>query len=245
MPAERYFYEGPLVERAEICLEGDEHHHLANVMRGRIGDLVEIMNGRSQLAKATIADIEKRCTLLSIETVLSETNPLPPITLLQALPKSSRLETIIEKCTELGVAEFKIFPGARSEKKQLFDNQMKRLQSIAISASKQSGRLTLPTILLGLPIEKWEEMSEDRIRVFGDLRPEAPLLMKWLTEALQQSKEIPLLSLCIGPESGFTDSEITLLEKKGFKGVRLHSNILRTDTASIACLSIVSHMLSA
>lgn len=237
MPAERYYNNSHLDNDCLITLEGQEHHHLAHVMRGKTNDIVEIVNGRGQLAKASITKVDKRHSSLLITNVHTEPPPQYKLILIQGMPRLNRLETILEKCTELGITDFHLFMASRSEKKPLSENQMERLQTIIISAMKQCGRLFLPKIIWLNPIKQWKN-SENTSSLFGDIRPEAPKILDILKTSDHQH-----ISLCIGPEGGLDDQEIFALENIGFKGTNFHHNVLRTDTAAIAGTSILSQFL--
>lgn len=161
MPAERFFVNSPLEVGCEIELTGDELTHLRRVMRKEVGDSVEIVNGSGDLAKAQITSFTKRHVTLSIQTL--HHTPLPSYTLIlaQGLPRMQRLEDLIEKCTEIGVSEFWLFPGELSEKRELSANNWTRLKSITISAMKQCGRLYLPKFKLCPPLSQWKSLPKN------------------------------------------------------------------------------------
>lgn len=224
MPLDRYFLKEPLREGCEVELRGKEAHHLVRVMRTEIGATCELINGSHQLAQARLIAIEKercRLKLLSVET---EAAPLHAPILCQALPKWERLDTIVEKGTELGMGKLLLFPGERSAFKELSPARRERIESLLIAAIKQCGRLDLPVLKLMPPLRQWDEIPSPAF--FGDLRPGAPPL-----EGLSQTGYF-----FNGPESGLSPEEIAFLEAKGAKGVTLHSNTLRTDTAALTVL---------
>jgi 16S rRNA (uracil1498-N3)-methyltransferase len=231
MPANRYYHPQLFQANSEIYLEGAEQHHLVSVMRTHVGDSVELVNGLGQLAIGALAAIEKKhakLVLLSVTSVPAE--PGQRI-LAQALPKMARLECILEKATELGVSAFWLFPGAHSEKQQLSQNQLERAHHILISAMKQCGRLFLPEITLKPPLKQWRELPLPAF--FGDLHPEAPAAWNSLPAAEN-------LLFFIGPEAGFAEEEVRQLQHLQAKGVKLHNNILRTDTAAIAAAFLMA-----
>lgn len=233
MPDNRYYLDAPLSKGATLALEGDEWHHLTRVMRGKVGSQLEIVNGRGQLAQATLVDLGKKSADLRIDEVHEEPLPSRTIILAQAMPLPSHLELIIEKGTELGASAFWLFPGERSGKKTLSENQHRRLHQITLSALKQCGRLYLPSILEMPPLAKWS--VPDGELFFGDPRSDTPL---------RPSPSLKPIVFFIGPESGFSSSEMEILDHKFHaKGVRLHPNILRTETAALCALSILSSSL--
>jgi 16S rRNA (uracil1498-N3)-methyltransferase len=222
MPADRFFTPTPLED--PLILEGEEFHHLTKVMRIRVGETIEIVNGQGEFVEAEVVSLDKKAQL----KIVSHRNTPPPsqnVILAQALTRPSSLEWIVEKGTELGVTEFWLFPGDRSEKKELSPSQLLRLETIIINALKQCGRLYLPKIVLKLPLEKWEKPSGSLF--FGDLSSKMPLKGPFEKTVI----------FFIGPEKGLSSEEVQLLNKFHAKGITLHENILRAETAAIAALS--------
>lgn len=231
MPHNRYYLDAPLNENETVTLADEEFHHLSRVLRARVGDAVEIVNGHGQLAHAHLVELAKKEARLEIKA-LEEANPKPPLILAQALTRMNHLEWIIEKGTELGATSFWLFPGILSEKDELSPTQSLRLKHLAISAMKQCGRLDLPSIELKPPLLKWQPLQGTLL--FGD--PRAPFL--WESD-LTRPLPSPTIFL-IGPESGFEEQEVDFMQNVlKAKGVRLHSNILRAETASLTALSLI------
>lgn len=231
MPAERFFIPGPLQAHQEVLLEGSEFHHLIHVMRLEAGERAEIVNGQGILAQGVLKRREKKQAVFLIESIAHEEKSPREIILAQALPRINRLDFIIEKGTELNATQFWLFPGQLSERRSLTEHQLERLQSLTVAAMKQCGRLFLPSILVKPTLDKWENLGLPSF--FGDLRASAPAFLQ-----VQDANASSLFF--VGPESGFTDKEIERLDKLGATGVKLHSNILRTDTAALVALSIMS-----
>jgi 16S rRNA (uracil1498-N3)-methyltransferase len=219
---DRFFFEGPIENSIE--LRGDEFHHLARVMRAHIGDEVEIVDGKGSLAKARIEKIEKETAHLKILQRESHPKPAPSIFLGIPLLRIDRLEWAIEKGTELGAEAFRLFAADYSEKDDLSLNQIERLRRISIAAMKQCGRLYLPEIALFASLEK--ALLPDAEVLFGDIESNEPLILPTRARVLFFS----------GPEKGFSESEELFLHQVG-RGVRLHANILRAETAPLAALA--------
>lgn len=224
MPINRFFLDAVLKD--QVILDDQEFRHLAQVVRVKTGETVELFNGKGDLATATVVSMDKKSAqLLIIET--KHHKPSAPLILAQALPRINRLDYLIEKCTELGMTELWLFPGELSERKSLTEHQLERLNHLTIAACKQSGRLWLPTIKWLDAISKWKTPLK---AVFGD--PTASV-------SLMDSNPLPEV-LCIGPESGFTDNEHTLLAKLGAQPRVWNNAVLRTDTAAISGVAILS-----
>ncbi len=231
MPVDRFFIPLPLQSDQSVSLENSEFHHLVHVMRFEVGSQVELVNGKGALALALIKKIEKKQAHLLIESVTQEPKPLREVILAQALPRINRLDFIIEKGTELGATQFWLFPGYHSERKFLTEHQLERLQNLAIAAMKQCGRLYLPLIEMKPPLEQWKKNNLSCY--FGDLRKGAEPFIKVF-------KGTEKALFFIGPETGFSEKEIDHLLRLGAMGVKLHPNILRTDTAALVALSLMN-----
>lgn len=220
MPVERFYLDTQFQER--VTLEGSEFHHLAHVMRVRIGEKIELVNGRGALAQAQVHALTKHSAILEILSM--EQTPIHPSGVSLAIPlmRPAKLELIIEKCTELGADAFYLYPAHHSEKEDLSPNQLERLHHIAISAMKQCGRLDLPLIQL---LNRFDDLFTLPLAyLFGDTQPNA--------KPMPSRKNVLFIS---GPEKGFSDKESKLLQQKG-EGVSLHKNILRAETAPLAAL---------
>lgn len=238
MPHNRYYIDADLLENASISLSGEECHHLVRVLRARKGDQVELINGRNQLASATIIEVAKHCAELAIDRVFQETSPKPQLILAMGIPRMNHLEWIIEKGTELNATAFWLFPGLLSEKQNLSDSQHERLKQLAISAMKQCGRLDLPAIEFKPPLLQWSTLPGTLL--FGDTSEDAPYLWN-----LPLPKPLPApVILFIGPEKGFdTKERAFLLNTLKAIGMRLSPNILRTETAPLAALSLIQTLI--
>lgn len=228
MPKERFFIDTPLRENETVSLEGTEFHHFAHVMKMKKGDEVDLVNGKGALSKAIVISVDRQRASLKI--LSASLTPLSPPRFILAIPlmRPSKLEWVLEKGTELGADAFWLYQAEGSEKTGLSENQQERFKTIAISAMKQCGRLDLPPIELYKNLD--EILSQKAHFFFGDTR-EAPLL--------KEVHEAGPLVFITGPEKGFSQKELALLSKKA-KGVRLHQNILRAETAPIAAIAILN-----
>ena len=235
MPASRFYQNSQFNKGETIHIEEDEFHHLKNVMRHKEGDCIEVVNGEGSFALGRVQEIQKRFAVIYLESVtyFEKTHDL---ILLQAMPQANKLEFLLEKGTELGATEFHLFQGDKSVSRKGREN-FHRLNLKIISALKQSGRYYLPKIKEISPICHWE--SSFKHAYFGDLDQKAPLLY----EILPNSNEAKTYFFCCGPEAGFSEKEVSSLKEKNFKGVCLHSNILRTETAPLTFLSLTHHHL--
>ncbi len=226
MPADRFFFEGPLT--TTITLSGDEFHHL-KVMRIGAGEQIEIVNGKGSIAKGTLVSLDKREATLTLTNI--QNTQARPARLILGIPmmRPNKLEWIIEKGTELGADAFHFYPAQFSEKMQFSNNQLERMHHLAVSALKQSGRLFLPSFEI---LTSFKELfATEGTILYGDVNPEAPSILK---TSLEQT-----VLFISGPEKGFSPDEDKILEEKA-KGVTLCPHILRAETAPIAAISVLS-----
>jgi 16S rRNA (uracil1498-N3)-methyltransferase len=227
MPADRFYHPHPLQVGNTLSLEAQENTHLVRVMRKSLGDTIEIVNGQGALAIARLIDLHKGTATLQIDSVEQKPPSSTRLILALALPRAPKLDLIVEKGTELGMDELWLFPGAYSEKKKI---ALPRLEKITASALKQCGRLFMPTITFFPSLNDCPLATPS---YFGDTQKGAPPLLK----VLQDSSSCCLF---IGPEKGWSPAEITALKKRGATSACLHPNILRTETACLAALSLAS-----
>ena len=131
-----------------------------------------------------------------------------------------------------------LFPGEQSERKQLSENQLERVKGILIAAMKQCGALWLPQLVEKPRLRDWPAFPYPAF--FGDISPAAP----YLSESWKRDKPKDGVLFLVGPESGFSTKEEDCLLRLEAQGVKLHSHILRTDTAALAALTQI-HCLAA
>lgn len=232
MPHSRFFAEEIFVRGKEITLIDEEFHHI-KVMRKRSEDLVELINGKNQLSIAKIICIKDKKVSLKIIEVVEKKPSNPKIILALALLRGSKMDLILEKCTELGVDEFILFKADGCETTHIPSQREKRIASILISAIKQCGRLDLPKISYLSEIKLFLKM--DYQYFLGDLEYSTTID---ITNLKKSSKPLCVL---IGPEKGFSEKEIAFL-KNSLQALpfRINENILRSETAAISSIGILS-----
>ncbi|MFA4858059.1 MAG: 16S rRNA (uracil(1498)-N(3))-methyltransferase [Candidatus Margulisiibacteriota bacterium] len=239
MPA-RFFIPQKQLKNNQAQITGKDQHHLIDVLRHKIGDEIEIIDGQSNIYAAKIEKITAQAVTCLITAKKSRKTELPiPVTIFQCLPKAKKMDWIIEKCTELGV--FKIVPvisersipklDSAGQKHKLF-----RWEQIAKSAAEQCGRAILPK--LG-PVQNFAEA----VKVAADLK-----IIPWESEktfslkaALQNKGKVLSLAVYIGPEGGFSLSEIETAKKETILPVTLGPRVLRTETVGIFVLSALAY----
>ncbi|MGA8164307.1 MAG: RsmE family RNA methyltransferase [Waddliaceae bacterium] len=236
MPIGRFYCDCPLKPQAVAIVSEQEFHHLVHVVRAKHGETVTLVNGKGILAAASIEKIEKNRAILRIASTTERNLPAFRTILALAEPRLPRLRVIVEKGTELGMTDLWVFPGHHGEKNILGEHHLQKMKAIAISAMKQCGRLDLPSLNTKPPLSQWEELPFTAY--FGDLSPHAPTLIHiWQTDPPRKG-----ILLFIGSETGFSQEELNRLHTLGAIGVKLHSNVLRNDTACLSALSLIHQL---
>jgi 16S rRNA (uracil1498-N3)-methyltransferase len=235
--AERFYINSPL-ELGPVRLEGSEAHHLAVVCRLRPGDQVYLFNGDGRQYHATVEAIHKKQVEVIVTGAKAPARELDfTLEVAVPLPKADRAAFLIEKLTELGVSSVVPLRTARSVVHPR-ESRLEKLQRTVIEASKQCGRNVLMRIE---PLADWEdycrrgELPQDRF-VADPRQPKQRLGVP--------SVETKGFAVAIGPEGGFTESELNLARALGWRAVGLGPRILRVETAALL-LAALANRLSA
>jgi 16S rRNA (uracil1498-N3)-methyltransferase len=212
---------------ATLQLEGNAAHYLSNVLRLTTGDAVALFNRADGEWQAVITDIRKKVILLRAETCTRPPAPMLDFTVCFAPIKGGRLETIIEKATELGAAVLQPVITSRTIVDKV---NIARADAIAREAAEQCERIDWPEIREPVKLEKLlGQWPSDTPLYYGDETGGGMAI----TELSSQDK-VSRWGILAGPEGGFTPDELTMLRHcKAAVGVGLGPRILRADTAII------------
>lgn len=231
------------VRDGRIRLAGPDVNHIKNVLRIRPGEEVLISDGTGKDYICRITALDTGSVEACIESVSEEGRELPSrIWLFQGLPKSDKMELIIQKSVELGAAF--IVPLATRNAVVKLDGKKEaskrvRWQAVAESAAKQSKRSVMPRVMgmmsLGEAFDYIEQEGFD-VRL---LPYEHAAGMEGSRQELLRIGPGQEIAVFIGPEGGFDEREIELALEKGVRLVSLGKRILRTETAGLAMLSVI------
>ena len=216
---------------------GPDVHYLRDVLRLKPNDELELLDGTGLVHSAKISTITPErvvCQVLGSRPSASE--PATKITLAQALPKSFKMDFIVEKCTELGVARIIPMLTARTIAKGI---KLDRWRKLAKEAAEQSGRAIIPEISAAL---NFSEVLKLKGQFDLALIPWEQEKTNGLKSLLRSNNPSSLLIL-IGPEGGFTPEEVQSATKVGFHSVSLGKRIMRTETAGLATLANITYEL--
>lgn len=240
----RLYTEQPLQAEGEIVLENTASHHLANVLRARQGDPVTLFNGDGHDYAGSIRSTGKRSTI-AIETCRFNNNESPfKIQLMQGVSRNDRMDYCLQKSVELGVTSIHAVFTQKSivkVQKERLQKKLKHWQAVVISACEQSGRSVIPPILISTGLqEALSTMSHDST---DPVDTSKIVLQPGVGNSLAGEKITGNgCTLMIGPESGFTDTEIDMSNQAGFCAVTMGPRILRTESAAPAAISILQSL---
>ena len=242
MKLKRYFIDKSLAGAENVVLDGDEFHHMVNVMRTRVGDEVELFCGDGNNYIAQVIDIQKKQALLSIQGASSNLcEPTLKLDVYQALAKGDKLSLITQKITELGASGLYVFDSKFCDVKSN-TGKLDRLGLVSSSASKQCGRSSVLSVQGVVTIKQVcaSIKNYDKFYVFYEAE-EKDNFKNHLLNLIDTN--IKRVAIMIGAEGGFSPQEIQDLTNAGAIIVGLGKRILRTETAAIAGTALVMQML--
>ena len=238
MPAIRLYVDTPLVAGSRVALPEAAARHVGRVLRSRPGDELVLFDGSGDEYPATIERVSKQAVLVQVGARRERDVESPlAVRLIQGVSRGDRMDTVVQKSTELGVRRITPLLSEHSVVRLDEERAQKRVahwRRVAESACEQCGRnrpprvdppATLPAVLA------------------GDPPPGAVRLL--LSTAATDGIDLPRqprpagVELLIGPEGGFSAAEAALARDAGFRGVSLGPRVLRTETAAIAALALL------
>ncbi len=248
----------------EIIITGDDVNHIKNVLRMKPGEEISVSNGEDmkeyRCEISSIEDDRVVCTLMFVKESGVE---LPVnVTLFQGLPKGDKMETIIQKCTELGI--YSVVPVNTKRCVMKLDpkkekSRIARWQGIAEAAAKQSQRGVIPEIkpvmsfkeavnlasgfeAKSIPYELAEGMKDTKSWIDA-VKKSAVEYITASNDASSEPATKPSVAIFIGPEGGFTEEEVEYARNAGVTPISLGKRILRTETAGMTVMSILMYEL--
>lgn len=241
-----FFVEPSQIQGNHIFIDGPDVNHIRNVLRMNPGEEVNVTDGTGEkVYRCAIAAIGEDTVELNLMWAQEKGMELPSkIYLFQGLPKSDKMELIIQKAVELGVYE--IIPMATARAVVKLDQKkaaakVKRWQAISESAAKQSKRLLIPEVKEPVKFSEALKLASDLdVRLIPYELAEG---MDGTRRIIQSVKPGQSVAVFIGPEGGFEEAEVELAKEAGFQAITLGRRILRTETAGMTVLSILMYQL--
>ncbi len=221
-----FFVKPEHITSTQIELVDQEAAHASKVLRFNVGDELYASDGKGSLYLTHIISISKKSVLANIEERISEPEPeVKKVLAFGAIKKRDRLEFAVEKAVELGAWEICVFDADHSERSRINED---RLQSIVLSAFKQSKRRWLPEVNYVNSLDEVFKRYSGYHSVMAHVEADSHQ-----PENLSHDKNL----LLVGPEGGFSDREVELAREKNVHMISLGKNRLRAETAALAMLS--------
>lgn len=236
----RFFISPGQVQGKEVRISGEDVRHIRNVLRKEMGAFLTLLDGQGGEYTVKIITLERSGITTEIVHESRREISGPKITLGQGIPKSDKMDFIVQKATELGVASIVPLVTERTIVKiKDEEKRVTRWQKIAREAAMQSNRPDIPQV--------------GAIRPLGDFlrtlhtEPGSLLLLPWeegttrIKDVLRTRSDARNIVVLIGPEGGFSRAEAETAAAGGFHLVSLGPNILRTETAAVTALSMIGY----
>lgn len=235
---QRYF--GQVIDE-QVLLADDDIFHLTRVMRARVHDQIEVVSdGRVFLSEI----VSFKPLKIDVLKPIKENNELrADVILIAALVKGEKLDMLLQKATELGASEIVLLQTERTIvkiKPAEKDLKFERFRKICKEASEQSKRSKIPCLYRLLDMDRLNEIDAD-IKMIAYEGEEGP--SENFTKLVRSIKDKQKVAVIIGPEGGFSETEVVKAESKGFTRVSLGRRILRAETASFYALSVIANHL--
>jgi 16S rRNA (uracil1498-N3)-methyltransferase len=233
-----------------LTLDPSESHHCLDVLRMKKGDRTTVFDGRGHEATVEIANAARGRVDFKVLQHSKSPELACELVLGQAIPKGKNMDLIIEKATELGAASIVPLLSERTVVRLDADEALdkkNKWQRVAIEAGKQCGRNWLPDVRKPVTPKAFFEAGEKfDLMLIASLQPDAQHIKTVLREKPGDAASIAEAAprrvlVLVGPEGDFTPAEVSLAKSAGCRPITLGPIILRTETAAMYCLSVLSH----
>lgn len=244
----RYRLEASPTDLSQISLEGDLYHHIVDVCRLGEGSKFELLDLDGNAHLVEIIQLDRRRALArQLETRRLPEPPKPHLILALAVPRFPVLESVLEKCVELGIFEVRLFFSKYSfvrGNEKISESKWERWRKIVQSSTQQSGRADLMQIHAPVPLDELLKTFNPEAHDWGLIAYEGEV-PRSIHEALRPPPATLIgaerLWCFVGAEGGFAREEVQALEKRGVQAVTLGEQVLRVETACITLASILKY----
>ncbi|MBR5950077.1 MAG: 16S rRNA (uracil(1498)-N(3))-methyltransferase [Actinomycetaceae bacterium] len=228
-----------------VCLRGEEARHAATVRRTRVGEEIDICDGKGLRARCVVSGVDKNELTVDVQSYEDETEIAQRWVLVQALAKGGRDEQAVDTCTEYGVHAIVPWFARRAvvSWKGKEGKRQQRWQTIAQAAAKQSRRSFVPHVSFGMATEKLADEIREITRGGGRVylcHEEATKPLKSFAADIAKSPEVWVL---VGPEGGISAEECAILEEAGAQKVLLSPYVLRSSTAGAYAFATIATLV--
>ena len=244
MSGRRFMINSRCIRDGYASFDGDLFNHIVRVLRLSTGDVVTLVDEKGIEHQGEINQVDKEWVAVKISVSVKAPDldaDKTRITICQAIPKGDKIDLILQKGTELGAHDFRLFGGRRSIVRVREDQRagkLERWNRITAEAARQCGRRTIPAVSWFPSAVEAADSSEHDMR-----------LLLWegehernLKSTLAETGRPASIIVAIGPEGGFDPLEVRHFSRHGFQPTSLGSRILRTETVSIAITAILQYI---
>ncbi len=235
----RIYIAADLGLQQSVEIDAEQAKYLRQVMRLQAGDVITVFNGLGGEYRAELTFLAKDGGSCVLTEYMDVNRELPcRVHIIQAANRSEKIETVIQKATEMGAVSFQVLNSERAtlnlpENKR--EKRLERWQKIIVEAAEQSERTVIPTV-------EWRDklaQVEKRGQCFV-LHPRDAKLWRNVRDQLSQAQDI---TIAVGPEGGWTNQELKQLAEQGFQPLVFGERIMRTETAAPALLAAIQAVL--
>jgi len=241
-----FFLPAEAITPPTISITGRLLTHVRDSLRMKVGDHVLIGDGDHRRFEVEVTAVSKTSvTARIIDTLLKPPSPYPSLMLAQALLKGDKMDWVIQKTTELGVAAIVPLQTGHAVVQPRLDRletQTARWQRIALEAAQQSEQWLVPQVAAPQPVLRYVAGRSEALHLILTERREANANLREIALPASASERITLL---VGPEGGWTIEELAAAEKAGCVPITLGPRILRAETAAIVAVGILQHRTGA
>lgn len=231
---QRYFCDK--IENNEYLLSKDDSYHITKVMRMNVLDKIEIVDNK----KVFIGEITSLDPVKAkiVQTLDENSENSFEITIVQSMVNENKMDLVLQKATELGVNSFYVYKAVNSVVKENAKSEKKiiRWQKIVKEASEQSKRCIIPKVNNIVDLKELCEIKGD-LKILLSVNEKT----KNIKRVLIENKKCDKIIIVIGPEGGFTENEEKILMENGYIRTSLGNRVLRTETASLAVVSMINY----
>lgn len=236
-----FLFPGSDVSESSLTLDHRESHHLVRVLRARVGETIEVLDGKGKRYIGRVSSANGKAAVVEVECLQESPRRGPRMTLLHSIPKGKAMDLILRMATEIGaVAIAPVFTsqGEVQIKGERMLSKMEKWQVTMIEACKQCGLSFLPELMTPTPINEWlssNPQPDHSLRIVASLEESSRPLLQLLSQKMCALD----VTVAVGPEGDFSRAEYSALGESGFQPVRLGDNILRAETAAAYIMSVV------
>ncbi len=242
MSARRFFVENAHGAGERVVVDNADAHKIRDVLRLRAGDSIEIVDSSGQIFDAVLESIDGGVTA-ELRAVIDsrDDDPTIDIDVAQGIPKGQKMDFVVEKLSELGVASIFPLQSERAVVREPGDEKVERWRRLAKTAAQQSGRRTI--LAVNDPVDLHDLLGRfvdyDAVLFPWEVASGKHTLRETLPAVMERARRVLVV---VGPEGGFSHAEAERARDAGARVISLGRRILRTETAALVLVAILQYL---